>query len=276
MSNYTSPEAQNAAAKLARANTDPLFILDSIPHLFGGHDDQSPNGTVTFVRRLGRIYAVTAAHVVTDGIEEAKSDVPNPLPHLISGRHVMPIGKVGRENQLESAFAQPRAPWPEPSDPDIAIAVLKDAYWTELSSNKGKLFIDLDTWKGPQYTEAKLCMAAGYPTEHKSLADNMVQTGMLQAVAKLQAGSDATRFIMHSRLDKPHNRFFSGMSGGVVYADQDESDMVPIGIVYEGLPGGSKAWKQRDDQTYFDEYDIVVKGLYLTPEIFDGWLAGID
>ncbi|WP_157649661.1 hypothetical protein [Burkholderia ubonensis] len=276
MSHYSSSEAQDAAAKMARANTDPLFILDSMPQMFGGHDDQTPNGTVTFVRRGGQVYAVTAAHVVIDGIEEAKSKVPSPLPQLISGRHLMPIGKVSTQNQLESAFVQPRAPWPEPSDPDIAIAVLKDAYWKELSSNKGKRCIDLDTWMPPQYTEAKLCMAAGYPTEHKSLADDMVRTGMLQAVAELQPGADASRFFMHSRLDKPHNRFFSGMSGGVVYADQDEGDMVPIGIVYEGLPGGSKAWEQRDDQAYFDGRDIVVKGLYLTPEIFDGWLAGID
>jgi hypothetical protein len=275
MSHYSSPEALDAAAKLARANTDPLFILDSMPQLHGGHDDQSPNGTVTFVRRLGQIYAVTAAHVVTDGIEEAKSKVPNPLPHLISDCRFMPIGKVGAQNQLESAFAQPRAQWPEPSDPDVAIAILKDSYWKELSSNKGKLFIDLDTWSPLQYTESKLCMAAGYPTEHKSRAGDKVQTGMLQAVAELQPGSDDIRFFIHSRLDEPHNRFFSGMSGGVVYADQDEGPLVPIGIVYEGLPGGSKAWEQRDNQSYFDGHDIVVKGLYLTPEIFDGWLARI-
>jgi hypothetical protein len=73
-------------------------------------------------------------------------------------------------------------------------------------------------------------------------------------------------------LEKPHGYYFSGISGGTLYAVEEEI-LVPVGIVFEGYPSTKKQAEARANSTAFlDEHDIFIRALTLTPEIFEEWL----
>jgi hypothetical protein len=67
-------------------------------------------------------------------------------------------------------------------------------------------------------------------------------------------------------LEKPHDYYFSGMSGGPMYVQQDEH-LIPAGILFEGWPQS----KSTPPRAELDMQDIVVRGLTLTPTTFDKW-----
>ncbi|WP_425952988.1 trypsin-like serine protease [Ralstonia pseudosolanacearum] len=265
--------------KVARSNTDPLYILDTGFPLFGGHNESSPNGTATFVCRNEKIYVVTAAHVVEDGIEEAREKLPNPIPTLISQKF-MQLGEVDPNNNanIRSSFRRPTPTWPAKDRPDIAITPLRENYWAHLQQTKQKTAIDLDAMREPRWSDVALCLAIGYPNEHKSRVGDKVAVPMLEVSADYQqnGGTISSTFTLHSQLKEEHGYFFSGMSGGPVYADDGTDDVIPIGIVYEGSPGSKAAWEARDSQSYLTGKDIVVNALVLTPSVFDDWLRRCD
>lgn len=85
---------------------------------------------------------------------------------------------------------------------------------------------------------------------------------------------DQRQVRMRSRLDKPHGFYFSGMSGGPIYVQQDEL-LVPVGIIYEGWPQTSNnpvIFADNGTDVLFDNRDIIVHGLTLTPDNFAKWL----
>ncbi|MDH6152665.1 MULTISPECIES: hypothetical protein [Paraburkholderia] len=271
-----SPNSQwQATVKRARSNTDPLYILDSAFTFFGGHNETSPNETATFVKRNGNIYVVTAAHVVEDGIEQARQSLPDPIPTLISEKF-MPMGEVdpGNDARIRSAFRRPRPSWPDRVGPDIAIAPMRERYWDHLQQTKEKHPIDLDAIREPRWDEIALCLAAGYPNEHKTLIGDKVAVPMLEVYAHYQQNGAVHpgTLTLHSQLEEEHGFFFSGLSGGPVYAQDSAGDVLAVGIVFEGSPGSKEAWDGRDSQSYITGKDIVVKALILTPSVFDAWL----
>lgn len=79
--------------------------------------------------------------------------------------------------------------------------------------------------------------------------------------------------IIHlsSRLAEAHGYYFSGISGGALYAIEADG-LVPMGIVFEGHPSSKKKTGEPESSTFLDEYDIFVRGSTLTPEIFGEWL----
>ena len=72
------------------------------------------------------------------------------------------------------------------------------------------------------------------------------------------------------------------MSGGAVYAiegseqcELDDEKLVPVGIVYEGIPSTRESTERIGDSAaagIFTEQDISFRALRLTPDSFDNWL----
>ena len=175
-----------------------------------------------------------------------------------------------------------------PEKDDIALASLEGNYWNLLSSRKNKAAIDLDSWREPNWAAVRYCLATGYQNEGKytisSEGAEKVATPFLNVVAELcPAPEDTTSLTLMSKLDSPHDYGFSGMSGGAVYAmegnegsETEDEDLLPIGIVYEGLPSNSQPEEQSEEQAagaFFTDRDIMIRALLLTPDIFDDWLT---
>ena len=79
-------------------------------------------------------------------------------------------------------------------------------------------------WREPDWNSVKWCLAAGYPDEHKKQVvhdgtdkvSNQLVTVVAEAASQL--GRAERCITLSSTLDKPHGFYFSGMSGGPVYA----------------------------------------------------------
>jgi hypothetical protein len=165
---------------------------------------------------------------------------------------------------------------PDPTgDPtvDLAIAEITGSYWDILTKYADKEAIDLDNWREPRWARAEMLAAAGYPDEHKY---NTTIDGKDKLAAPLafiaadkdgEIGRDCPIVQMRSRLEKPHGWFFSGVSGGAMYATQDERS-IPAGIVFEGWPQSKKT----PPHPSLDDRDIIVRGMTLTPKTFGQWV----
>lgn len=269
---------------LLRRQTDPAWLQD---HYLGtGHTEDTNSATFTFIKRKGRNYAVTCGHVV-DQVSNP-STVPGALRPTLAlqvDRAVLNLSSVtgiGHLTPVTRAIQKDGAR----RDIDIAIAEIPANYWSLLTDRKNKTAIDLDAWREPNWNAVRMCVAAGYPNEHKERmevdAREMVSAGFLRAVAEVSSnlGRDQKYITLSSALDEPHGRFFSGMSGGPIYAQEGDADVVadedllPIGIIFEGYPGSGRAGEIGDaTAAYLTERDIFFRGLTLTPESFDYWLT---
>ena len=248
-----------------------------------------PNSaTFTFIKRHGQVFAVTCGHVV-DEVSNEKSIPGARLPTL--ALHVEPgvlnlsqitgIGRINHVTRVAEKVGVHR-------DVDIAIARLPDNYWAMLVARKRKIAIDLDAWREPDWKSVKMCAATGYPNEHKNQVDvedrDMVAASFLKVVAEVSSelGSDKKFITLSSTLDEPHGHYFSGMSGGPIYAiegdlDREVSDeeLIPIAIIFEGYPGSGRGEAAENVDlaaAFLTDRDIFFRGLLLTPETFDEWL----
>lgn len=98
-----------------------------------------------------------------------------------------------------------------------------------------------------------------------------------------QLGRTEHSITLSSTLDKPHGYYFSGMSGGPVYAVEgpqqrtvEDGDLLPVGLIFEGFPSSGRPESQgtRDAASAFlTDNDLFFRALTLTPEYFDEWLA---
>ena len=276
---------------LPRRQTDPAWLQDHF--LSTGHDDKTKNATVTFVKRRDRHYAVTCRHV-------AKS-VEN--PQLIPGAKFPTIAlHVDRAVLNLSGFTARghvqavRSPDSDSDQKDIDIGIAPldgGAHWHILATSKRKVPIDLDQWREPDWSKVKYCLAAGYPDEHKNRVTNegseQVASPFFTVVAEIGSGLGRTvRIItLSSTLNEPHGYFFSGMSGGPVYAIEgrehetvEDDELLPVGIIFEGFPGSGRPDQQTASTatSFLTDRDLFFRALTLTPEIFDEWLrdAGLD
>lgn len=271
---------------LLRRQTDPAWLHDH--HLATGHTENTNSATFTFIKRNERIYAVTCGHVV-DQLRNPGSLPGAHLPTLalqidrsvlnlsrVTGvGHVTPITLAAEKNE-------------DHREVDIAIAPLPENFWSLLTERKNKTAIDLDAWREPRWQEVRMCVAAGYPNEHKKQVEvegrDMVSAGFLCARAEVSSelGRDQKFITLSSRLDKPHSYYFSGMSGGPVYAFESDADpaadedLFPIGIIFEGYPSSGRGGTQTDEEpaaAFLTDRDIFFRALTLTPESFDYWLT---
>lgn len=277
-----------APESLPRRQTDPLWIQDHF--LAGGHDENTPNATATFVKRKGRHYLVTCRHVLeivskrrTAGGERQLTMALEIDGTVLNLSRVSAQGVVLNVRTPEARMHSERA--------DIALAPLDESNWKRLSERKNKEAIDLDSWREPNWSVVRHCLAVGYENEGKeavrSGGSEKVATRMLETMAELASpvpGRDTSRFALSSALPSPHGYGFSGMSGGAVYAIEesdagmtDDESLVPIGIVYEGFPGSTREGGSNEESsmgTIFSDRDIFIHALTLMPDTFDDWLHG--
>ena len=280
-----SKKAETARESLPRRQTDPLWLHH--PYLAKGHDATTRNATATFIRRKGRHFMVTCRHVL-EMVVEARTG--SGREHLTMALH------VGR-TILNMAHASPtgvelsvRAPGGEyeAGQVDIALAPLAEWHWELLRKKKGKVAIDLDSWREPDWSTVEYCLAAGYPDEGKYPTSEdgaeMVAAPILNVVAELC--SDPARggsgFTMMSQLASPPGASFSGMSGGAVYTYEgqerrkvEDEEVFPVGIVYGGFPGANRASEPSEEASrdaFLTERDIMIRALKLTPDVFDDWV----
>lgn len=287
------PNNQNSKIEsLPRRNTDPAWLQDRF--LATGHDEATSSATFTFVKRKGKIYAVTCGHVLEAlGNSQIVQGAPHPTLALIVDRAILNLSTFNATGQLVNSFMKPESAANEP-DIDIAIAHLSDGDWSLLSKRKNKQAIDLDAWREPKWASVKYCIAAGYPNEHKTM---VVADGGEKVVNQLhcvvaEVGSSLGRarslIALSSALGETHQYYFSGMSGGPIYAIEgpdklqaEDDDLLPIGIIFEGYPSSKRTPDRNgvaDDPSYLTNRDLFFRGLTLTPEIFDDWLnkAGLS
>lgn len=243
--------------KIARAACDPLFIHDQF--LVGGHTEKSQNGTATFVKFKGKHYACTCRHVL-----EAADD--GEVLALMVDRLTLNLTRFDQQHKFVTSFSVP-----EDKTIDIAISPIDAVQWELLATKKQKVAIDLDNFSELDWSKIKHYGAAGYPTEHKTLVGNQVQAPMTFVIATLKSsfGPNDKTFVLFSSLGKPHGWYFSGMSGGPIFAILDDATLFPAGIVFEGGPTSAKA----EPSFISTENDIFIRGLALTPGIFEDWLA---
>lgn len=268
----------------------PLFSSAIFAHT--GHNAQTVNATVTFVRHCKRYYAVTCHHVLSAFLSQSNREKVAYFPSIHSGptvlqlhgqspagvhawhfqscREFLPRAHFGDEEATE-ALARRNGP-----RPDVAIADITRS-WPVLSSQRNALAIDLDTWSVPDWSDVQdVWMAFGFPDEHKSLNGNLVAAPMTRISAKLESAlpsDDKASFILCSTLDAPHGYGFSGVSGGpIVVAHRKEDRYAFVGITYEGAPSTAKPPEKEDLQAFTQPEDIVIYGNHLTPERFRGWL----
>ena len=269
---------------LPRRQTDPLWIQDYF--LAMGHGESTPNATATFVKRKGHHYMVTCRHVLQMVADRRSAAGDTQLTMalqidrtMLNLSHISPQGLILSVRTPEMKI--------QPEKADIALASLEGNRWNLLSSRKNKAAIDLDSWREPDWAAVRYCLATGYQNKGKytisSEGAEKVATPFLRVVAELCSAPDqgTTSFTLMSELNSPHDYGFSGMSGGAVYAmegneEVEDEELLPIGIIYEGLPSNSQPEEQSEEQAagaFFTDRDIMIRALLLTPDIFDDWLT---
>ena len=274
---------------LLRRQTDPVWLQDQ--YLATGHTEKTNSATFTFIKRKGRIYGVTCGHVV-DQLHSQRSNPRAFQPSLAlhvndTVLNLSEVTNIGHITQI----TRPARKIGEHRDIDIAIALLPLNYWSLLAGKKNKTAIDLDAWREPEWNEIRMCIATGYPNNRKKCVQqgsrDMVAVDFLRASVESSSklGSHQQFITLSSKLDEPHRFYFSGMSGGAVYAQNgdkehtEDENLLPIGIIFEGHP--SRELKPNETGTepsvaFLNDHDIFFRALTLTPETFDHWLSILE
>ncbi len=280
----TKTSVSHKSDSLFRRQTDPAWLQDY--YLGTGHTEYTNNATITFIKRHDQTYAVTCGHVhdeLTNPASVPGATQPTlalQIDHGVLNLSCVTFGRIIRTTQAPAKKGSHR-------EVDIAIAPLSEGDWSILIDKKNKTAIDLDAWREPRWESVKHCVAAGYPNEHKSqlIVDgrDMVAAGFARATVEVTSvlGRDQKFITLSSNLDTPHGYFFSGMSGGPVYAvegmeERPDEEMFPVGIIFEGYPSSGRVEVTAGagpSSGFLGDRDIFFRALTLTPEAFDHWLS---
>lgn len=253
--------------KAAATHSEPLFL--SPPWINGGHTMKKANGTITYISYKGSLYGVTCAHIYDYQFE---SSPPKWLTVHGQQRVIYQFGYFDQSG-YKSMFRSPRLPGA--MLPDIAIIKLDEAFASIHMQSKGKVPIDLDSWVEPTWSDLKLPVAFGYPTEHKTESDGLLQTHLISVTAELPRPIEPNdeSFIMTSSLEQESKYYFSGMSGGPVFCHFSNALPSIVGIVFEGSPGSSIEWQNRNEESFYTRKDVQIRAHKLTPDVFQNWLS---
>lgn len=234
------------------------LVQDSNGLLQIGHpDENSRNGTLTFVKSEGKTFAITCWHVIKylrKLKEESKNEYSHslytmtPRPYIVIDSFIQPISST------------------EYHDLDIGIRQVRNDFVMAL----GKEPIDIDNSTLPDNIE--FGFAVGFPENLKYEKNNVPLTSKkiisLPTVAILAEINKKpnSRFTMFSEFDKAQGyETYSGMSGGPIFWSS-ENDYGIYGIMYEANPSEfadpGKA--------------IMIAGELATPEIIKSWISQIS
>ncbi len=255
--------------KIALSHCEPLYL--SKHFMQDGHSAEKANGTITYVKYRDAIYGITCAHVY---FQQNLGSQEERILTVFGDRLIYNFG-LHSPGGYESHFRCMRSSPTDVQNPDIAIIYLGEPFPSIHMMRKGKEAIDLDRWVEPSLSHAKMAMACGFPTEHKSQSDSTVSAELAQVVAEPASTLSWERdsFLLSSSLEVDCEIFFSGMSGGPVYLDgPDDQGIALMGIVYEGSPGSSAEWEGRSNDSFLTRKDIQIRAHTITPEVFGNWL----
>lgn len=258
--------------KIVVSHCEPLYL--SRHFMRDGHSAEKANGTVTYVKYNNAVYGITCAHVY---FYQNLGSSEERILTVFGERLVYQFG-LHRPEGYKSYFRSMRSSPSDTQNPDIAITQLNEPFPSIHMGRKGKQAIDLDCWVEPSFSEAKMAMACGFPTEHKLQNDSVVIAELAQVFAEpaSRLSPDRESFLLASSLEEDCNIYFSGMSGGPVYLDgAGEGSITIVGIVHEGFPGSSKEWENRGHESFLTKKDIQIRAHTFTPEIFDRWLKQV-
>ena len=257
--------------KQALSNCAPLYIMDA--HLIEGYDESTRNGTATFVQLGGRYYACACRHMV-EITQKRRESGRSKFATLALGykQGFERLSFFTAEGLNDAVRAVPAGVNEEFLD--LAIADIT-SFWDRFSSEWGSVAIEMDEdrWHEPRWARAELLAAAGWPEMGKRNVTtddgrDIVRGTLMYTVAQVKGGLSRTDRVamMESRLEQPHNWYFSGMSGGPMYVLQDEK-IIPVALLYDGWPQ-----KLGDTHEKYDEHWIAIRGAVLTPSNFARWL----
>jgi hypothetical protein len=268
---------------LPRRNSKILWLQDMF--LRRRPNERTPTATVTFVRRHGRNFAVTANHVVNalKGERIAK-ETPAPVLGMWVGSTALNFSRITKRGIVHSFRAAGGTANPTF---DIAIAPLDSFRSIMLFERDNRETINLDDWKEPNWPQVTRALAAGYPTHHKTIVERdgkpQLDAKYVTPIFQIDPGFDrfCSLFTLFHEFETEHGFWFSGLSGGPVYAIEGARDMVddtmlrPMGIVTEGHPASPDAGAS--ESPFFTAKDAMIRALMLAPATFDAWLtaAGI-
>lgn len=258
--------------KIVVSHCEPLYL--SKHFMQDGHSAEKANGTVTYVKYKNVVYGITCAHIY---FYQNLGSSGEKILTVFGERLVYQFG-VHYPEGYKSHFRSMRSSPSDTKNPDIAIIQLNEPFPSIHMGRKGKQAIDLDRWVEPSLSDAKMAMACGFPTEHKSQNDSVVSAELAQVFAEPAStlSQDRESFLLASSLEEDCNIYFSGMSGGPVYLDgTDDGKITIVGIVYEGVPGSSKEWEVRGPESFLTKKDIQIRAHTFTPEIFERWLKQV-
>lgn len=262
-----APFSLDMLHKIAAKNSEPLFL--SPPWLGGGHTTEKANGTITYIRFNGELYGVTCAHIYD---YQFTSDKPKWLTVHGQSRVIYQFGYFDSSG-YKSKFHSLRLS--DATLPDIAIIKLDEAFASIYMKAKDKTPIDLDLWIEPKWEDLKSPVAFGYPTEHKTETNDLLQAPLISVTAELTRpiGPNDESFLMASTLTQENTHYFSGMSGGPVFCHFSDIPPSVVGIVFEGSPGSSIEWENRTKESFYTKEDIQIRAHKLTPDVFQSWLS---
>ena len=258
--------------KIVVSHCEPLYL--SKHFMQDGHSAEKANGTVTYVKYKDITYGITCAHVF---FHQKLGSSEERILTVFGERLVYQFG-LHSQKGYESHFRSMRSSPSDTQNPDIAIVQLSEPFPSIYMKRKGKKAIDLDHWVEPSFSEAKMAMACGFPTEHKSQNDSVVSAELAQVFAEpaSKLSLDRESFLLASSLEEDSNIYFSGMSGGPVYLDGTvDGKITVVGIIYEGSPGSSKEWESRGPESFLTKKDIQIRAHTFTPEVFERWLKQV-
>lgn len=247
-------------SKAVNATCAPVFIGNYF--LADGHNSGTQSATATFVRLEGVTYVVTCRHVKSLAFATPGWTARlHAHPAIISLSNWSSVGLIPTLRDVDESHA------------DISVCALPDHLMEQLARNKPKAPIDLDRYEPPKWDRITYCLAAGFPDRAKSHTDLHVASPMVEVIAHLASSisPSSTSFALQSELEEPTPYKLSGMSGGPIFAVNEDEEIQPIGIVFEGHPSGEDGISSTD--SFLTDLDILVRGHVLTPETFAGWLS---
>lgn len=241
------------------------------------HSDETPNGTMMFIKFLNVVYGCTCKHVVDAAIKNGTNGKAGAL-------HILADNILFQQNAL---FVNPEQPMDFISYPvflipnngaDIAIKPMSiDWFNQSLAAKKNLSYIDFDEYEKPDYEKVKMLHAFGWLNDHKYVENDKVITKLVDSYVDLNTTNldkNTNEFQLFSEVKEPHNLSFSGMSGGpVVYCEDDLDKIILMGMIYQGQPGTLKP----DEASFLNNpNNMLYKCLNLTPEKFADLLLDSD
>ena len=235
-------------AKFAIQNCEPLYL--SHPFLKDGHSASKANATITYVKHRDMVYGITCAHVLHHQFDE--SGAIEKVLTVWGDRLIYQFGGWTQDG-YHSHFRLLKNNCSSSDALDIAIIKLPALFTESHMERKGKVPIDLDGWKEPDWSSISTLVASGFPTEHKEQSDSLVAAKFLQVVAELarEINADVGDFLLASTLPEKNDYFFSGMSGGPVYCIKSDNTLILLGIVLKDHQEVLQSGKNGDLNPFF-------------------------